>query len=88
MKKCLPSEKSKDSWRVSASVQSRPPLTVPLRLSFPVPFSWPTGFTLKTITCNNVQLRGFTSKYAQKNQVCKLFLLTDGVVTRDMSAMS
>ena len=92
MKRCLPSGKSKDSSRVSTSVQGRPLLALnstsksqPLRAS--CLRSWSTGLTLRACTCNNMQLRRLTPTNVQ-NQVCRLFALTSGAVTEDMSVMA
>ena len=67
----LNTSSSKDSSRVSTSVQSQPHLALksatkskPLCTS--CLWSWPTGLTLRTCTCNNVQLRRFTPTNAQK----------------------
>ena len=92
MKSCLPSAKSKDSSRVSAFVQSQTPLvfniTTKSKLSCASCFrSWPTGLAHTTYTCNNMQIREVCTNECTKNQVCKLFALTDGEITGDMSAM-
>ena len=64
MDRCLPSEKSKNSLRVSASAQRKPFLvlnsTIKSKPSCATYLhSWPTGLTLTTCTCNNMLLQRF-----------------------------
>ena len=74
MKRCLPSGKSNNSSRVSASVQSRQLLALnsttksnPSCASYLR--SWPTGVTLRTCTCNNLQLRRYMPKNPRKSSL-------------------
>ena len=64
MKRCLPLRIPKDSLRVSASVQSR--LLLALKNTIKRKPNCQTGATLRTCTCNNVQLQRFMPTKAQK----------------------
>ena len=91
MKRCLPLRKSKDSSRVSASVQRRPLLALNSTAKSKPSCgsclrSWPTGLSLTSYMCSNVQLRRFTPTNAPKIKSAN-YLHLQTAVTQDMSAI-